>query len=353
MATKTFTNNSKSRAARSTVATRRWKPRRQTKAAVSKPNEAPDWNTTGKPGSLTTAMLNIIRRDARQRRVGSSPWKKAPTPEEATRNAKAAAKRLAHRNFSKIAGTESLASIIAGCGDKAPCGSHACFRCGQMDQRWVVSAMAPVLSSSDHGYKDWAFNFVMPEGQTAIKGLADARFNLLIGRIRKALLTSPKVRFAVFAVDVSANDDTEKFLKGRLLHGRKRYFQAHVYGVVRAKKRAVVWRALRGLFGTAPNIYRPLWISKEPFDGSAKGVSYILKPQGFRHVAYLNLSGHWKTRKPTPRLKPREHVHYLLAMDQLGFSRRIGFVGLHPVVTDGAGARPATVVLRRVRRGER
>lgn len=329
----------------------RWhwkKPAAKTKSATSK--ALPGWKVAGAPGALTTDMVRLIRRDPRLRVPGSSPWMKAPTPEDARSNSKKAAKSLKHKAFRKVSGASALSIIIGSCRKKSPCGSQGCFWCGQMDQRWLVTALAPVLSKSDKGYSDWAFNFVMPEGQTAIHSLPAAQLGPLIERIRRALLASPRVLFAALGIDISANDDTEKFLRGRLHDGQKRYFQAHVYGVVRAESRDDIWRALRDLFGTAPNIYRPLWVSPKPFDGSAKGVSYILKPQGFRHIAYLNHEGHWKTRKPSPKLKPREQVYYLLAMNKLGLAHRIGFVGLHPVVVRATTSTPATVVLRRVAR---
>lgn len=344
------TQHTKSR----TVWSDKTKPRWRGKAlGKSRPTvELPTWEQAGAPGSLTQNLTTIIRRDARLRIPGSRPWKKAPTPEEADKNTKAAAKRLRCKAFAKVKGASSLSSIIASCRDTAPCGSHACFRCGQMDQRWLVSAMAPVLSKGDKRHRDWAFNFVMPEGQTNLNRLATAPFVMIMQRIRGALLDSPDVLFAAVAFDTSANDDKEKFRLGRLRKGRQLYFQVHVYGVVRTKNRAAVKRALTGLFDAAPNIYRPLWVSGEPFDGSAKGTSYILKPQGFRHIAYLNDEKHWKTRKPTPRLKPREQVYYLLAMHKLGLARRVGFVGLHPVVTKATSVAPATVILRRVTRAK-
>jgi hypothetical protein len=210
--------------------------------------------------------------------------------------------------------------------------------------------MEPVLARKDPGFRDRTFNFVMPEGQTAISALTDAPFDLILERIRNALLGCQKVLFAVFAIDISANDESQKFLRGELHGGRKVYFQAHVYGIVRTSSRKAVWKALRPLFKKSANIYRPLWISEKAFNGSAYGTSYVLKPHGVRHAPYKDGKGEWNLPRKPPPLKPREHVHYLLAMHQLGFAGRIGFVGLHPVIAKAGKGKLTDVVLCRVHR---
>lgn len=176
--------------------------------------------------------------------------------------------------------------------------------------------------------QDWAFNFVMPEGQAPIDELEQAQFALILSRVRVALDRCRAVKFAVAGIDISVNDDAEKVRLGRLKRGPKVYFQVHVYGVVRTRDKGAVWDALRHLFGSSQNIYRPLSI--RPFDGAKRGLSYICKPQGFRHVSYFDEQRkEWNTPRKPPALKAREHVHYLLAMHALGFSGRIALVGLH------------------------
>jgi hypothetical protein len=70
------------------------------------------------------------------------------------------------------------------------------------------------------------------------------------------------------------NDDTEKFRLGRLKNGRRVNWQVHVCRVVRTSNKKAAWNALRHLFLESANIYRPLSISRKPFDGAAKGISY-------------------------------------------------------------------------------
>jgi hypothetical protein len=327
----------------------------KSRAKASKPftpKRPLDWSKAGAPACLNATKLRIIRKGGRWRSDAVQPWKRAPTSAEADMKAKAAATRLAHRNFATIPGARVLSRIIRACRDDVPCGSHACPRCGQVDQRWLVAALKPVLAIKDRGFRDRTFNFVMPEGQTAVSALADAPFAYILSRIRAALLACPNVLFAVFAIDISANDDSNKFLDGKLRRGRKKYFQAHVYGIVRTSRRKAVWRALRPLFPKSANIYRPLWISKDPFDGSAYGISYVLKPHGVRHAPYKDVNGEWVLPKYKPLLKPREHVHYLLATHKLGLAGRVGFVGLRPAIAKTRNGKAARVVLRRVARGE-
>jgi hypothetical protein len=192
----------------------------------------------------------------------------------------------------------------------------------------------------------------MPEGQAAIHDIGSVDFDGILGKCRAALDQCKAVTFAVLGIDISANDDTAKFKKGRLKHGLRIYWQVHVYGIVRTSNRQAVWDALRHLFGKADNIYRPLYISEKPFDGANKGISYICKPDGFRHVPYFDEQrGEWNTPLKPKALTAKQHVYYLLAMHDLGFAHRIALVGLHPVITAKTKNKNRGVRLRRVYRG--
>jgi len=314
----------------------------------------PEFNRTlfGPFGCLSEPVLKVIHAEERWHGDGDPTWKKAPSAADAYGKAVAAAARLGHRNYKGLTGTAALALIIASCSPESRCGSHACPSCARCDQRWLVHAVGKVLRKPQVGFQDFAFNFVMPEGQTAIRDLGGVDFDTILGKCRIALSQCNEVAFGIIGIDTSANDDTDKFAKKKLTRGPRIYWQVHVYGIVRTRSRQAVWDALRPLFGKSANIYRPLYISKKPFDGSNKGISYISKPDGFRHVPYFDEQrGEWNTPHKPSALTAREQVYYLLAMHDLGFARRIALVGLHPLETKATENKNRGVRLHRVHRG--
>jgi hypothetical protein len=302
-------------------------------------------------GCLTGTILQVIHADQRWFGDGRPTWAKAPTAADACAKAKRAAVRLGHRNYAGMTGTAALALIIGGCSSWRRCGSHACFECGRADQRWLVDAFGKLLRKPQAGYQDFSFNLVMPDGQAGVGDLESAPFDRVLGKCRLALDQCKPVEFAVFGIDISANDDTDKFKHGRLTLGPRRYWQVHIYGVVRTSDRQAAWGSLRHLFSEAENISHPLRMSTKPFDGSARGISYICKPDAFRHTVYVDKAGKLNTPRKPPALTARQHVHYLLAMHDLGFARRVALVGLHPVVTRATKKKNSGIALRRVFRG--
>jgi hypothetical protein len=296
-------------------------------------------------------MLLIIHSDERWYGDGTPTWENAPTATDAHGKSVAAAKRLAHWKYASVSEAAPLSAVIDDCSPQRRCGSHACPECSRADQRWLVAAFGKLLGKRQTDYQDFSFNFVMPDGQIGIQDLQSAPFDYILRKCRAALDKCEAVQFAVIGIDTSANDDTDKFKHGRLTYGPRHYWQVHVYGVVRTNDRQAVWDALRHLFGKAANISHPLRMPGEPFDGSARGVSYICKPDAFRHLPYLDKSGNWNTPHRPPALTARQHVHYLLAMHDLSFARRIALVGLHPLITKSIKEKNSGVVLRKVFRG--
>lgn len=284
-------------------------------------------------GALNDSDIRIIRGDPRWSGDGALSWKNAPTAADAQDKRIAAANTLQNPKFSAVPGASRLGRLLDDCCLEVLCGSHACPVDGRADQRWFVDAFGKRLRQPDKEFDDWTFNFVMPDGQARIHELEQVDFDGIMKKCRDALDACPAVKFAALGIDISANDDRDKFKHGRLTNGPRIYWQAHVYGVVRTSSRRAVWDALRPLFPKSPNIYRPLRMSPKPFDGSNGGISYICKPHGFWHTPYLNDNGEWATPRYAKPLKGGERVRYLLAMHDLGFARRIAFVGLHPVET--------------------
>jgi hypothetical protein len=314
----------------------------------------PAFNRTlfGPFACLSEPILKVIHANEQWYGDGDPSWKNAPSAQDACGKAIAATVRLDHRNYVGLTGAAALALFLASCSPESRCGSHACPRCGRADQRWFVDAVRKLLCKPQAGFQDFAFNFVMPEGQAAIKDLGKVDFDTILRKCRIALSQCGAVEFAVLGIDTSANDDTDKFDKNKLVSGLRIYWQVHVYGIVRTSSRQAVWDALRHLFNKADNIYRSLYISKKPFDGSNKGISYISKPDGFRHVPYFDEQrGEWNTPHKPSALRAREQVHYLIAMHDLGFARRIALVGLHPVETQATKNKGRGVRLHRVYRG--
>jgi hypothetical protein len=322
------------------------------KATYRRRDPLPNFDGTpfGRFGCLTDAHLKVIHADERWYNDGDPHWKKAPSSSAAVAKRVAAADRLEHLNFGGVAGAPGLALIIRTCMARTTCGSHACPECARAGQRWLVTAFGNVLRKPKAGFQDYSFNFVMPDGQVAIFDLGSAPFDLILNRCREALDKCEAVEFAVLGIDTSFNDDTEKFKEGRLTKGPRKYWQVHVYGIVRTSDRQAVWNALRHLFVKAENIYRPLTISTDPFDGSPGGISYVCKPDGFRRPLYKHPVWGWIKPRKQPALTARQHVYYLLAMHHLGFARRIAFVGLHPFITVATKKSKRGVALRKVSR---
>jgi hypothetical protein len=300
--------------------------------------------------ALNDGEIDAMRLDSRRYGDEEPNWPGCWTEADANGKRVAAIARLRHSRFSNVSGVLELANILEGCAPGKRCGSMTCCpQCARTAQKWLVDAFRVVLKADDVHCKDWSFNFVMPDGQVAIADLERAPFTMILKRVRSALEKCRAVEFGVLGIDISANDDSQKFRYGRLNKGPHIYFQVHVYGVVRTRNKKAVWNALRHLFPSAANIYRPLSMSRKPFDGAAKGISYILKPQGFRHAPYFDEArGEWNTPIKPPALRAREYIYYLLAMHRLGLKNRIAFVGLHPEITKPAKTRNRSVRLRRV-----
>lgn len=307
----------------------------------------PDWagGLFHPPGAFTHKHSEAIAADERWYADSPPYWPNMPLSVATYKKRLALAARLQHANFRDVPGASGLALILAGCTPGSRCQSHACPECCRAQQRCVVAATHRQFKKSDAGYSDWSITLIMPEGQTRFDSFGQVDFGAIMALPLAALSACPSVKFAILGFDISANDDREKFKHGRLTFGPKVYAQVHLHGLVRASSKDEIKACLSNLFTRSANIFRPLTVL--PFDGSARGISYIIKPDGYRHVPYLNANGEWATPRTSPALKPREHVFYALQMHALGLSGRIGLVGLHPVVR-GANRR---ITFRRVARG--
>ncbi len=132
--------------------------------------------------------------------------------------------------------------------------------------------------------------------------------------------------WAVFGLDISMNDDTQK--------GFDLAWQAQFYGFARVNDRPGFSKSLRRRFHRDERVTRPVVV--KPCDGTAKAFSYALKPDCVRRIAYWGdgrtQTGQprkcWRTRKLS--LKAREEIELKLFLDQLGLTRRLLLLGFEP-----------------------
>jgi hypothetical protein len=127
------------------------------------------------------------------------------------------------------------------------------------------------------------------------------------------------VVWALLAIDISFNELAAKGLPDG--------WQVQIYFIGRVTNRRKLRDLLNKQFPKTPTV--PLPVRTRRYDGSPYGASYAFKYQFVRRVSYLDERKNpprWNTRKT--RLKAPHLKELMLALDQIGFTSRIAFIGL-------------------------
>lgn len=273
-----------------------------------------------KPAVFAPTLAETALDNERWYAAGQPPWKGAPTVKIALQQRLATVKRL--KRFSRaFPGAFSLAAKLEACTPRRRCRSGACPLCTRALQRWLVHEIGELIEREDD--TTLTVSLVAASGRVMPGQLSNFDPTKLTRHVRKAIATV-EYQWAVFGLDVSLNDDTAKALGDRWV------FQH--YGVVAVRTsseaaRRALSRRLCLCFPTAPSVRRPVRVRE--FDGSAYGISYVLKTMFVRRVAYKYVKAGrscWNTRKA--RLRAKSHVELLLALDQIGLSQRLTFCRL-------------------------
>ena len=294
---------------------------------------------------------NDIRRilsDERWYGDGPPKWKNAPSSDATAQRRKKASSRLALADYQgQFPEASVLSLLIEQCAPGSRCMSAGCYECSRGMQRWIITAIRRLIRDQSPGYRDHAFNFVMPAGQAALGELNSVDFDGIMRTCRQAIDGTRVVEFAVLAFDNSLNIDTEKFSEGVYKIPPEIYWQVHIYGIIRTTDRLRVRQTLSDLYAENEKIRFPIKFRND-FDGSTKAISYLLKPEAFRRSAYHS-PGYkcWTTAKPQA-LKPREQVEFLVESHKLGFARRIQLINLHPINTKATKTKKGGVALCKV-----
>jgi len=259
-------------------------------------------------------------------------WKGAPTGDAANRERLGLIKRL--RRFSlDFDGAVELAARLEACRPSCRCTSGACPECTRAFQRWLVAQMQRL---SQHNLQHSTGLVAVSIVSSAWRAKPGYLHSLDVGEIRKSLRETiygtELVEWAVFGLDVSVNDDTNK--------GLDLAWQIQFFGVAKVKDRLAFSKYLRRTFRTDSRVRRPVVVRE--CDGTDLAFSYVFKPRFIRRVSYWGDGATgtgaprkcWRTRKVS--LKAREEVELRLFLHRIGVTKRVPLIGLK-VARTGAG----------------
>jgi len=145
----------------------------------------------------------------------------------------------------------------------------------------------------------------------------------------EAIYSTRLVKWAVFGLDISMNDDTNK--------GFDLGWQIQYYGFAKVEDRRTFSHVLRQSLRGDSRVSRPVVVKS--CDGADRALSYAFKPDSIRRISYWGTGKThtgkprkcWRTRKVS--LKAREEVELRLWLHQIGLSKRVSLFGLKVVRT--------------------
>jgi len=249
---------------------------------------------------------------------GKPVWPNRAPSQTAAKNRLKVVKRL--RRFAKdFPAAWLLADRLEECAPSQRCKCGPCPECSRALQRWFVQELNRLIVDKEPSSTLLAVSLVLPTARASQGRLHTINLSDTKDELTTALDRSRLADWAMLGVDVSFNDDTAKNLGTR--------YQVQLYGVASVRDRNGFGKVLRSLFQRSRLVARQSQIKL--FDGSNKAISYGLKPESIRRVAYWGkrwsqsgeVKGCWKTRKVS--LRAKEHVELLLWLDQIGLAQRI------------------------------
>jgi hypothetical protein len=203
--------------------------------------------------------------------------------------------------------------------------SGACPECLRALQRWFVSQVQKL--AGDSSSTDLRCVSVVFQSYRKAKHKLDELNLVNVKRSVSTTITKPNaLTWVAGGIDLSLNDDTQK--------NQGIAWQPQLYAIAQVTDLDSLSTLLRDKYKSTNTVRRPVLIKE--CDGSAQAISYALKTEFVRRVAYQREVGSpknrrkcWHTRKVS--LCPIEHVQALLWMHSVGFSGRLFMHGVRHV----------------------
>jgi len=254
---------------------------------------------------------------------GNKPpsWPGALTAEDAKKGRKRHIKRL-KRFTPQFPEAAKLANILARCKRRRRCASGGCPECGRAFQRFFVSEVAN-LSARKSEQRLASVSIAFPKHRTAEDQLRVLSTTKLERSLSETIKNANGLAWMVGGIDLSLNDDPQK--------DQGIAWQPQLYGFAYATNVAALSKVLRDTYSPTKKAPRPVQIKE--CDGSAKAISYALKTEFGRRIAYRTIVGPpenrrkcWHTRKVS--LRPVEHVRATLWLHRIGLAGRLFLRGV-------------------------
>jgi len=262
---------------------------------------------------------------------GAPTWPGAPTSNDAKKARKSYIKRL--RRFAhQFPEAKKLANVLARCKRRRHCMSGACPECGRAFQRWFVSQVEALTGNADPNNLN-STSIVFLNHRTAEDKLAALDATGMKRSISETIKDADGLRWMAGGIDLSLNDDWQK--------NQGIAWQPQFYGLADVTNVGSLSNLLRGTYSPTKKAPRPVQIKK--CDGSTKVISYALKTDFVRRIAYRTEVGPperrrkcWHTRKVS--LRASEHVQAMLWMHKIGLAGRLFLHGVRMTRNcDGVG----------------
>ena len=252
---------------------------------------------------------------------GPPTWPGAPTFRKAKRTRKRYIKRL-KRFSSQFPEAAKLAKILARCKKRRRCKSGACPECGRAFQRFFVSEVSKLATSTSQ-QELASISIAFPKDRVS----EDRPNALQTASMKRALAETIKdadgIAWMLGGIDLSLNDDTQKKLEIA--------WQPQFYGFADVVNLEPLSKVLRDRYCPSKIVPRPVQIKE--CDGSARAISYGFKTEFVRRIAYRTKVGPpdnrrkcWHTRKVS--LRPVEHVRAMLWLHRIGLAGRLFLRGI-------------------------
>jgi hypothetical protein len=234
----------------------------------------------------------------------------------------------------------TLADKLADCRPKHRCKSAACPECAPAGQRLVSRVVRRFLKAPANGGKVVWATIIPADGMTKSGKLSKSDHERAVRRWKEKL-GKAGVSWFVGATDWSFNEHKQGKHKSR--------WSEHIHGVTVTKNPMRLRKKLRKLFPNAKTVRRPVTVIE--WDGDAKALRYILKPNFLRRIANDQGQRHDKksgmirschdTDAQPLRAKCKEEL--LVHLDDIGIQSRLVMRQCQLLKLKGQGA---TLVMR-------
>jgi hypothetical protein len=254
-------------------------------------------------------------------RDGPPSWPGAPTADDAAKQRGRQIKRL-RRFAANFPGADKLAAKLESCVPNERCTSGACPERLRAAQRVLVGLQTFVCHQSQEFKTKQlvALSVMSPAWRTPLNHLRSMHLSRIQGELLRTLERTGNFNWLGLGMDVSLNDDTQK--------GLGIFWQVQWYGIAGVDDRQSFAKGLRESFvSSSETVKRPVRVVA--CDGSQRALSYTLKTQFVRRVAYwgegLTRAGQlrqcWRTRKVA--LRAPQEVELRLWLNVIGIGNRV------------------------------